>query len=136
MYSLFRLLIKNTNELPNELDRRCEQGKRCVSQVYCLRFLKNKELLKGFDRGSRQFKEMIAILKETVCNKKAKAVCCKIEEYCDDGKSCIPLDQCRYVEDIRAKYENGEYAAKDELIGLICNEKEEKSLLLKGPRNR
>ena len=130
MYSLFRFLIKNTigQELQNESDRRCEKGTRCVSTEDCPEFLKNKKLLEGFDRGSRQYKEIRDKLRESVCNKKLRAVCCKIEaeEKCDDGKSCIPADQCRYDEVLYIKYKNGDNAAKDELVGLVCNIKERK----------
>ena len=50
-----------------------------------------------------------------------------MDEYCDAGKSCIPVEQCRYFNALRVKYANGDNSAKDEQIAIERRETDQET---------
>ena len=117
--------MKNTNaqEVQEETHRICEPGYRCIRQNDCPYFLELKRGLNQDQRGSSEYDKALSHMKQFVCNKEMKSVCCKteVDDNCDSGLACIPANQCKYAGYLEIQYKNGDSAA-----GLVCNVKERK----------
>ena len=102
--------------------------KTCKYQTECPEFIEQKEDLKNYQKGSRTYKDKLTAIKKSICNKKQRAVCCPNplpEDKCGRGYSCLKEAQCKYAQDLRKKFNNGDKKAKQELIGLICDRKDQ-----------
>ena len=59
-----------------EGDTGCSAGRRCVSTVDCPAYQRATERLQQLDRGSAEYRQGLARLKQAVCNKQLRRVCC------------------------------------------------------------
>jgi hypothetical protein len=114
-----------------EKDKKCWVGASCIYQDKCPEFLGKKESLQDFQRGSQEYKEALAKIKKSVCNRSEKGVCCphlkkKEDARCGQGRGiiCLKENQCKYTQELQQKLKDGDKGAKQELIGLICDRKE------------
>ena len=60
-----------------EGDTPCSAGRRCVSTVDCPAYQRAAERLGQLDRGSAEYRQGLARLKQAVCNKQLRRVCCR-----------------------------------------------------------
>ena len=68
--------IKTVDEGIDESDRRCGNDEICKYQTDCPEFLKQREIFRGLRRGSQKYKDTLERIKNRVCNKSKKGVCC------------------------------------------------------------
>ena len=124
---MFSSFARKEVEEVEEQERVCGRHKRCVRANDCPDYMEKKMLLKNWNIETDKSK-IEKELRDTVCNRKKRAVCCKSEdeERCKEGQSCIPVDQCGYAQDLQVQYEKGDSEAKEELLELICDIKENK----------
>eukprot|EP00092_Neocalanus_flemingeri_P015778 GFUD01017082.1.p1 GENE.GFUD01017082.1~~GFUD01017082.1.p1 ORF type:complete len:578 (-),score=97.32 GFUD01017082.1:48-1781(-) len=121
--------IRTVDDEIDETDRQCGNDETCKYQTNCPEFLKQKTHLLSLQRGGQEYKETLLKIRNGICNKAKKAICCpnpKKDDRCERGFSCLKEDQCKYAQDLRKKYRNGDNQAKQELIDLICDRKERK----------
>ena len=60
-----------------EGDTPCSAGRRCVSTVDCPAYQRASERLGQLDRSSAEYRQGLARLKQAVCNKQLRRVCCR-----------------------------------------------------------
>eukprot|EP00092_Neocalanus_flemingeri_P029387 GFUD01031904.1.p1 GENE.GFUD01031904.1~~GFUD01031904.1.p1 ORF type:complete len:569 (+),score=93.67 GFUD01031904.1:60-1766(+) len=121
--------IRTVNDEIYETDRQCGNDETCKYQTNCPEFVKQKTHLLSLQRGGQEYKETLLKIRNGICNKAKKAICCpnpKKDEKCERGLSCLKEDQCKYAQDLRKKYRNGYNQARQDLIDLICDRKERK----------
>ena len=73
-----RRLINNndpTHRCPGA-DILCMEGRKCVSTVFCEPYSRATEKLRQLDRGSAEYRQLLARLKQQVCNRQLRRVCC------------------------------------------------------------
>ena len=59
-----------------QADTACSAGRRCVSTVDCEPYTRASDKLRQLDRGSAEYRQLLARLKQQVCNRQLRRVCC------------------------------------------------------------
>ena len=72
------LLLEVSRCGAEEGDTACSAGRRCVSTVDCPAYQRATERLQQLDRGSAEYRQGLARLKQAVCNKQLRRVCCRV----------------------------------------------------------
>ena len=73
-----------------EGDTACSAGRRCVSTVDCPAYQRATERLQQLDRGSAEYRQGLARLKQAVCNKQLRRVCCRATSITTTTPSTTP----------------------------------------------
>ena len=99
----------------------------------------NLLMLQGLRRGSAEFKQLLKQIRESICNKAEKGVCCP---RCEDRSVlpspvprtvsctqssrslCLVEAECPAAQRLKAEMKGGNRAARQKLISMICNRKE------------
>jgi len=90
MFSLINLQ-KCNEEILEPTDKECSETEECINQAYCPEFLQKKSELQRFTSKGTDYITSLARLREWVCNKKKKGVCCPISNIEDDkSQSWLP----------------------------------------------
>jgi len=74
-----------------ETGNRCKDGKECVHRDGCPSWKHKRAQLKPEERSTQFYKDLLAELKESVCNKKEKGVCCPPRQ---DSSQLPPIGKC------------------------------------------
>ena len=124
-----------------EQDSSCTDGKECRALDDCEHFVNEREKLKSLHSNSNEYKTIIENIKNQICNKSLRKVCCVKPEpiittksepihqdsNCDAGYECIEIQNCQHYQDETSTLKqlnkgSTEYNRKiNKLKGLICN---------------
>ena len=112
-----------------ETDKICGEYESCIKKDDCPSFLEKHQQFKSLpNTGSLEYSNLRRQLREAVCNKNEKAICCP---KCKTSDECIDRSKCKYADEKiklyeRFKNQNKEKDAKkviDELRGRVCEKK-------------
>ena len=129
LFYLLNVVVGNVRET----DETCGAQEKCLKREDCPLFLEKHTRLTSLENvSSVEYKNLKRELLRSVCNKKEKAVCCKVENPCDAFNICIARSECEYADDRIEQYnemkrQNKDQLAKniiEELKGRICNEEQ------------
>ena len=93
---MFRLFISLLSlallvQALEETDNKCKDGKECVHRDRCPSWSHKRSQLKKEERNTQFYKDLLAELQESVCNKKQKGVCCPPRQ---DSSQLPPIGKC------------------------------------------
>jgi len=74
--SLLSLALLLLVEAVEETDNRCKDGKECLHRDSCPSWSSKRARLDSLEKSSKPYKDLLAELKEEVCNRSEKGVCC------------------------------------------------------------
>ena len=123
-----------------EDDRTCSNGRECRAESDCPGFQLEKTKLNSLDRGSKEYQEKLTEIKDLVCNRKSKKVCCVPEPDeggCSEGRECRPVADCPLFELEKTQLtfmEKGTDAYQQKLTEikeLVCSTREKKVCCLR-----
>jgi len=110
----FILIVMMMNSVFNT----CNKGEYCLKQEDCPSFLEEKDRLKNLRKGSIEWRDLVSDLKERVCDKGTRAVCCK----CNRGQICLKREDCPKVESLYKEYDrNKDRGILQNLKDLVCD---------------
>ena len=66
-------------------DGECQEGWKCRSREDCPEFQAEQESLKSLISYSAEWLKLVSKLRNLVCNKEEKRVCCKKDKMADGG---------------------------------------------------
>ena len=76
-----------------ERDKECGKFESCVKSEECPAFLEKQAQLKSISKSRlSEYSVLRTKLRDSVCNKKEKAVCCQLCE-------CIARNSCKYADE-------------------------------------
>merc|ERR1712012_1139983 len=111
-----------------EVDKTCKTEETCLPDSQCQIFQEKLKLKDELEKGSAERTAIVNQLKNEVCNKKERAVCCPCE-----GNSCVSIADCPSAQQLiaerkRIKSSNPTAAAQilSRLQANICNKEEKK----------
>merc|ERR1712018_953507 len=84
-------LISMLVQALEETDNRCKEGEECIHRDRCQSWSTKRAQLKPEERGNQFYKDLLAELRESVCNKKEKGVCCPPRQ---DSSQLPPIGKC------------------------------------------
>jgi len=108
-------------------DGRCGELENCIRREKCPAFqLKYQTFKNHQNKQSSEYRDLRDELKDSVCNKKEKGVCC---DACNTGSSCTASNKCPYYGERMKEYrklksQNQNKRAReiiDELRNSVCN---------------
>merc|ERR1719373_331184 len=73
-------------------EEKCQETEECVAPGKCEEFQTDRKKLKGLNKSSQEYNELLNELKQKVCNRTPNKVCCSCP--------CKARDQCPYVEQL------------------------------------
>eukprot|EP00092_Neocalanus_flemingeri_P075460 GFUD01093474.1.p1 GENE.GFUD01093474.1~~GFUD01093474.1.p1 ORF type:complete len:480 (-),score=113.09 GFUD01093474.1:19-1458(-) len=115
-----------------ETDKDCGAYETCLKQENCPSFLEKSNQFKRLSRGLQKSK-LRTELREAVCNKKKKAVCCpsseETDKNCGSGETCLKKEDCPSFLEIYNQYSNLRKGSEKsnletELREAVCNKRE------------
>ena len=116
-YSTIFLLLLAVEAKLKEVEKECAGRIECLHHAECERYRKAIEQMKSLKEPSCEMREAKKELRDEVCNRAEKGVCCTP---CPLGQVCAPQDQCpSFVEE------------KNKLITLERGSEEHRSILKK-----
>jgi len=116
-YSTIVLLLLAVDAKLKEVEKECPGRIECLHHVECDRYRKAIKQMKSLKEPSCEMREAKKELRDEVCNRAEKGVCCTP---CSLGQVCVPQDQCpSFVEE------------KKKLITLERGSEEHRSILKK-----
>ena len=74
--SLLSLAVLVLGQALEETDNRCIEGKECVHRDDCAAWSSKRSRLNPREKTTQTYRDLLAELREEVCNKKEKGVCC------------------------------------------------------------
>jgi len=81
------ILLILTISMSQSQDTDCEAGYQCLDNSDCQSYKVEREKLEKFPKESSDFQRILNNLRNLVCNKKLRKVCCKVEELVQEQKS-------------------------------------------------
>ena len=126
IFCLLNIVVGNVRET----DETCGAQETCLKREGCPLFQgKHTRLTSLKNVSSVEYTNLKGELLRSVCNKKERAVCCKVENPCEPFNICIARSECEYADDRIEQYKEmkrqnrGKFAKKiiEELKGCICN---------------
>ena len=106
----------------------CPGPMQCRDQQDCQDFLQQKERLGVLDRQSDQYRDTLRQLRNRICDKRSKTVCCEPGEgKCPEGRECRAVSECPLFQLEKAQLtfierESQKYQEKlGEIKSLVCN---------------
>jgi len=90
LLSLALLLV----EALEETDNRCKEGKECLIRDSCPSWSTKRARLNSLEKSSKPYKDLLAELKEEVCNRSEKGVCCSSSLESQDSSRLPPIGEC------------------------------------------
>jgi len=88
---IFLLSLALLVQALEERDNRCKEGEECIHRDRCQSWSTKRAQLKPEERGNQFYKDLLAELRESVCNKKEKGVCCPPRQ---DSSQLPPIGKC------------------------------------------
>ena len=67
------------SQILGQQSRECEEGYECVPADDCEVFKNNRENLKTLEKDSSEYKVLLRSLKNLVCNKNPRKICCQAQ---------------------------------------------------------
>jgi len=122
----FQIDTRTVEEGLYEADRQCGNSAICTHQSQCPKFLEEKANLNKLAKNSQTYRETLSRIRDNVCNRAEKGVCCEGDPRCGVGVLCLNENKCEYTKDLQRKFKRGDNNARTELRKLICDRKERK----------
>ena len=120
-----------------EPDSSCNDGKECRAISDCEHFVNEREKLKSLHSDSNEYKSIIENIKNQICNKSLRKVCCvkpkpiltteteslSQDSSCDAGHECIDISDCEHyqIETSNLKKLNRGSTEYNRKINFLCN---------------